>query len=130
MFEQKQCSACDELHLDILQRDVSQELLKKFNVVVLDSWSNENIVTPSGERLKIRDWVRKLKVNYSPAMLYFNATGEEVFRSDAYLKAFHTQTGMDYVSSGDYRTQKNFQRFVDARADHLREQGIEVDLMK
>lgn len=130
LFEQKQCAACDELHLDILKRETSLRLLKKFNIVVLDSWSREEIVTPSGEKIKIRDWVKKLKVNYSPAMLYFDASGDEVFRADAYLKAFHTQTGMDYVSSGQYKTQKNFQRFVDARADHLREQGIEVDLMK
>ena len=130
LFEQKQCAACDELHLDILKRKTSLALLKKFNIVVLDSWSREKIVTPSGEKIKIRDWVKKLKVNYSPAMLYFDAQGKEVFRADGYLKAFHTQSGMDYVSSGKYKTQKNFQRFVEARADHLREQGIEVDLMK
>jgi hypothetical protein len=36
---------------------------------------------------------------------------------------------MDYVSSGAYKTQSNFQRYVDQRADQLREQGIEVNLM-
>ncbi len=130
MFEQKQCAACDELHLDILQRDVSRELLKKFNIVVLDIWSDDSIITPSGKSMKIREWVKSLDINYSPAMLYFDAEGKEVFRSDAYLKAFHTQTAMDYVASGSYKTQTNFQRYVDARADHLREQGIEVDLME
>jgi hypothetical protein len=52
-----------------------------------------------------------------------------VFRADAYLKAFHTQSVMDYVSSGAYKTQSNFQRYIDERADHLREQGIEVNIM-
>ncbi len=130
MFEQKKCSSCDELHLDILKRKESIELLSEFDVVVLDMWSDQVITTPAGDKLKIRDWAKKLNVKYAPSLLFFDGAGEEVFRADAYLKAFHTQTAMDYVANGAYRTQANFQRFVDARADHLREQGIEVNLME
>ena len=130
MFEQRKCSSCDELHLDILKRKESVALLSGFNVLVLDMWSNEMITTPAGKKIKIRDWAKKLNVNYAPSLLFFNNEGEEVFRTDAYLKAFHTQTAMDYVSSGAYKTQSNFQRFVDKRADHLREQGIEINLME
>lgn len=129
MFEQKKCDACDELHLDILKRKESLEQLSRFNVVVLDMWSDQKIVTPSGDKLSIRDWAKKLKINYAPSLVFFNQTGEEVFRSDGYLKAFHTQSIMDYVASGAYQTQSNFQRYIDKRADHLREQGIDVNLM-
>lgn len=129
MFEQKKCDACDELHLDILKRKESLEQLSRFNVVVLDMWSDQKIVTPSGDKLSMRDWAKKLKINYAPSMVFFNTTGEEVFRSDGYLKAFHTQSIMDYVASGAYKTQSNFQRYIDTRADHLREQGIDVNLM-
>ena len=130
MFEQKQCSPCDELHLDIAKRKESVELLSRFNVAVLDMWSDRVVTIPSGKKMKIRDWARKLDVKYAPSLLFFDESGEEVFRSDAYLKAFHTQTVMDYVASGAYKTQSNFQRYVDQRADHLREQGIEVNLME
>jgi hypothetical protein len=37
---------------------------------------------------------------------------------------------MDYVASEAYKTQSNFQRYVDKRADHFREQGIKVNLME
>lgn len=130
MFEQKQCKACDELHLDILKRKESIELLTRFDVAVLDMWSDKVIITPSGESMKVRDWAKKLDIKYAPSLLFFDAKGNEVFRADAYLKAFHTQSTMDYVSSGDYKTQSNFQRYIDQRADHLREQGIEVNLME
>jgi len=130
MFEQKKCTTCDELHLDIVKRKESVELLSRFDVAVLDMWSDRVIKTPSGTEMKIRDWAKKLDVKYAPSLLFFDDTGNEVFRSDAYLKAFHTQTVMDYVSSGAYKTQGNFQRYVDQRADHLREQGIEVNLME
>ena len=130
MFEQKKCSTCDELHLDILKRKESRELLAKFNVVVLDMWSTDQITTPSGEKKKINEWARGIDVKYAPSLIFFDTKGMEVFRADAYLKAFHTQTAMDYVSSGSYKTKPNFQRYVDARADHMREQGIEVNLME
>ncbi len=129
MFEQRKCNTCDELHLDILKRKESVELLARFNVVVLDMWSGQIITTPSGKKIKIREWAKKLDVKYAPSLLFFNNKGEEVFRTDAYLKAFHTQSVMDYVSSNAYKKQSNFQRYIDERADHLREQGIEVNLM-
>jgi len=130
MFEQKKCNTCDELHLDILKRKESIDLLSRFNVVVLDMWSNKIVTTPSAKKMKIRDWAKELDVKYAPSLIFFDDKGNEVFRTDAYLKAFHTQSVMDYVSSGAYKTQSNFQRYIEKRAEHLREQGIEVNLMK
>jgi thioredoxin-related protein len=129
IFGQKQCATCDELHLDILQRPESRELLERMNVAVVDLWSDQKIVTPDGSEQKIVDWARKLDISYAPSLVYFDDRGEEVFRSDAYLKAFHVQSVMDYVTTAAYKQQPNFQRYIDTRADHLREQGIEVNLM-
>lgn len=129
MFEQKQCAPCDELHLDILKREESKKQLARFDVAVVDMWSGNKLKRPDGKRTSVRQWADDLDIKYAPSMVYFDDKGEEVFRAEAYLKSFHTQSVMDYVSSGAYLKQKNFQRFVDARADHLREQGIEVNLM-
>jgi thioredoxin-related protein len=130
MFEQPQCTACDELHLDILKRKESLEQLKRFDVVVLDMWSQNDIVTPDGKKLKINDWAKQLNIEYAPSLVYFDPMGKEVFRSDAYLKAFHLQSVMDYVASSAYLSQSNFQRYIEERAARLREQGVVIDLMK
>jgi hypothetical protein len=37
---------------------------------------------------------------------------------------------MDYVASGAYRSQPSFQRFIQSRAERLRERGVVVDLWK
>lgn len=129
MFEQKQCKECDELHLDILQRDESKQQLKKFDVVVLDMWSEDKLIRPDGRKVAVKDWARELNIQYAPSLVYFDPQGNEVFRSDGYLRSFHVQSVMDYVSSEAYKTQPNFQRYIDQRAHDLREQGIEVDLM-
>ncbi|MDP1896269.1 MAG: hypothetical protein Q8K43_00125, partial [Sulfurimicrobium sp.] len=68
--------------------------------------------------------------SYAPSMVFFDASGKEVFRAEAMLKAFHVQSVLDYVGSGAYRKYPEFQRYVDVRADGLRSRGIVVDLMK
>ncbi len=130
MFEQKDCPACDELHLDILKRRESVDLLKGFDVVLLDMWSSTLVQTPDGRDTTASEWARELKVQYAPALVMFAPSGEEVFRTEAWLKAFHTQSAMDYVLSGAYREQSNFQRYVQSRADALEAQGVHVDLME
>ncbi|HHO67851.1 MAG TPA: thioredoxin [Gammaproteobacteria bacterium] len=130
MFEQKDCPPCDELHLDILGREASRRLLAGFDVVLLDMWSDTPVQTPGGKDTTASRWARSLGVQYAPTLVMFDAGGREVFRTEAYLKAFHIQSALDYVLSGAYRTQPSFQRFVQARADALEARGIHVDLME
>jgi len=130
LFEQKECAPCDELHLDILKREESAGLLKRFDVVVLDMWSKTAVQTPGGVDTSAADWSKQLNIQYAPTMVMFDTSGREIFRTEAYLKAFHTQSALDYVLSGAYREQPNFQRFIQTRADALEAQGIHVDLMQ
>lgn len=129
MFEQKDCAPCDELHLDILERPESRAQLARFDVVVLDMWSEDPVRRPDGVTGSEADWARELKVQYAPSLLFFDAAGKEVFRTEAWLRSFHIQSVMDYVASGAYREQPSFQRFIAARADALEAQGVHVDLL-
>ncbi|MCU7813474.1 MAG: thioredoxin fold domain-containing protein, partial [Candidatus Thiodiazotropha sp. (ex Notomyrtea botanica)] len=130
LMEMKQCPPCDELHQEILNRPELQQALGKFDVVLVDVWSSDKLINPSGEQISATDWAASLRINYAPSLLFFDEQGREIFRSEAYLKAFHTHAVMDYIVTGSYLDQPNFQRFVQSRADHMREQGIAVDLME
>ncbi len=129
-FEQTECAACDELHLDILKRPESRALLERFDVALLDMWGRTPVTTPAGVRTTSGQWAKDLKVQYAPTVVLFDTDGREVFRAEAYLKAFHIQSVLDYVASGAYREQPSFQRFIQARADALEAQGVHVDLME
>jgi thioredoxin-related protein len=129
LFEQKRCSACDELHLDVFQRPETRKLLSQFDIVLLDTWSDDPVQTPQGREVTVREWARELNIAYTPSQVFFDTSRREVFRSEAYLKAFHVQSVLDYVASQAYEEQPEFQRFVEARADALRAQGVDVDLM-
>ena len=128
-FEQGDCPACVELHRDVFAQPATREQLARFRVVQLDRWGDTPVTTPQGERLSARAWADRLNVAYAPTAVFFDG-GREVMRIDAMLKGFHVQSVMDYVASGAYKQQPSFQRFIQARADRLREAGATVDLWK
>lgn len=130
LMEMKQCPPCDDLHQDILKRDGIRQSLDQFDVALIDVWSSEPVITPTGEALTSTEWAAALKVNYAPSMIFFDAKGREVFRTEAYLRGFHTHAAMDYVLSGGYLEQPSFQRYVQARADEMEASGVHVDLME
>ncbi len=129
-FEQRHCRACDELHEDVLKRPQTRRLLRRFDLVLIDLWSAQPVQLPDGRTLSAAAWGRSLGVVYTPTLVFFDAQGREVFRTEAYLKAFHLQSALDYVASGAYRTEPSFQRYLQARADALRARGVPVELMK
>jgi thioredoxin-related protein len=130
MFEQPVCAACDELHQDILRRDPVALALTNLDAAVVDAFSPETIQTPGGRELPIRDWAGELGINYTPSLVFFDADGKEVFRTDGYLRGFHVHGVLDYVATGAYRHQPNFQRWLQHRTDALHARGIDYDLMQ
>ena len=129
LFEQKKCHDCDELHNDIFKRKETLKQIKRFNVVRLDLWGNGKLQDFKGKKVTEKALAKKLNITNSPSFIFFNNKGDEVFRIDAYLKSFHTQSVLDYVASEAYRTQPNFQRYISKRADKLEAQGIHINLM-
>jgi len=129
MFEQQDCKACDELHGEILQRDDSRGLLAGFDIALLDTWSSEAFRLPDGTQTTAMDWAHELGVQYLPTLVMFDVQGKEAFRTEAWLKAFHLQSALDYVLSGAYRDEPNFQRYIETRADALRARGVDVEIM-
>lgn len=130
MFEHPGCRVCDELHRDILKRRESRALLQKFNVAIVDPRTRAEVQTPDGSRRSLPDWAQALGIQHAPTLVFFAVDGQEVFRAEADFKAFHVQSMLDYVASGAYRSEPQFQRFVQRRADALRAQGQAVELMK
>jgi thioredoxin-related protein len=128
LFEQKHCAACDELHRGAFARASVRERIAKFDVVRLELFGAERVVTPSGQSLAAREWGRELGVAYTPTLVFFDAAGREVFRMEAYLRPFHVESGLDYVASGAYRTEPNFQRFIQARGERIRAAGGQVEV--
>ncbi len=130
IFEQPGSKLCDELHLDILQKPESKEAIKGLDVAVLGQHSKGFVVTPDGQAMRISDWAKKLNIQYAPSLVYFDTAGKEVFRTEAYLRTFHIAGSMNYVTSGKYKTQPNFQRYLQDVNKDMISKGIKVELMR
>lgn len=127
-FEESNCKNCDLLHEKTLRSPVSRELIKQFESVQFDRNAETTITTPSGEKTTVKQWANKLGISYLPAMVFFDPNGNEVMRIDVQMRTFHIQSVFDYVLTGTYKTEKNFQRYISARADKIRETGVDVDI--
>lgn len=128
LFEQKQCLVCDEWHSDTLKRNKIEKLMQEFDVVQLDIWGDQQIMTPSGNKTTAKAWANELDIKFTPSMVFFDRDNQEVFRTEAYLRAFHTGMSLQYVSTGAYLKEPSFQRFIEYEADRIRDQGGTVDL--
>lgn len=122
------CRDCEALRREGFARPEVKELLAHFAVVDLDLAGTRKVVTPEGRPTDERQWARSLQVVYGPTLVFLDAGGREVFRSEGYLKPFHLASTLDYVASGAYLEEPSFQRYVQKRAEGLRAQGRAVNL--
>jgi thioredoxin-related protein len=127
LFETPRCAQCDEMHAVAFRRRDVLAQLKRFDVVRL-TYSPEPLTSPDGKKTDAAAWARELGVGYVPTIVLFDASGHEVFRTEAYLRPFHVAGALEYVSSGAYLREPSFQRFLQARAERLRSRGERVDL--
>ena len=129
-FEQADCPNCDTLHEKVLIDPDTRKIVSQFENIQLDMWSKTPIITMDGKHTTARELAKQLDVKYAPTIVLLNAQGKEVIRSEAFFKVFHTQGIFAYVLEGGYQTQPSFQRWLQARAEHLREQGKDVDIWR
>jgi thioredoxin-related protein len=130
VFETTDCTTCDELHREGFKRGEVRAAVKRFDVVRLSLGSPAELTTPDGRRTTAQAWARELDVTYTPSIVFFDPSGVEVFRVTAYLRPFHLASSFEYVSSGAYRDEPSFQRYIQERADRMRAKGQAVELWR
>lgn len=130
VFTGKECDTCEELFNDIFKRKELTYSLVGLDVAQANPEDEASLQTPDGKDMKMAEWAKTLDIKYSPSLVFFDASGKEVFRTEAYLKAFHIHGALDYVATGAYQSQPEFQRYLQHRREVLAAHGFNVDLME
>ncbi len=126
MFENRDCSDCDEFHDKVLNHaDVLPELAR-YTVVRLDAYSDQSITDIDGQRTTPKQWAEKLGLSYRPGIVLFNE-GKERARMDGMLYHFHFKELLRYVSGEYYKKYDSFSKYNAARRPQLLQQGISID---
>lgn len=110
-FEQGNCHACDVLHGDVLRQASLAERFQELDAVQLDMWSDQPVVTPSGDATTARAWAEQLGLFYAPSLLFFDTQGQEILRLDSVAGFYRLSTVLDYILGGAYREEPSFQRW-------------------
>lgn len=130
LWETRSCKACDEMHSEGFRRAEIKALLAKFDVVRFALGDATELIAPDGRKRSANEWARELKLSYTPSVVFFDAGNREVFRFEGYVRPFHLAGGFDYVAQGAYRTQPEFQRFLQEKTERAKARGQSVDLWK
>ena len=128
LFEAPSCERCDELHAGAFRQREVRAQLARFDVVRLSLSENDALTGLDGRKTTPAALAKALAVGFVPTLVLFDARGQEVVRAEAYLRAFHLAGALDYVSSGAYAREPSFQRFLQSKAERMRERGERVDL--
>lgn len=110
-FEQQECHACDVLHTGPLGDLETQLLLERFEAVQLDMWSEQPVLTPSGERLTASRWARKLGLFFAPTLVFFDEMGREIIRVDSVVRLYRLRGVLEYILAKGYLDAPSFQRW-------------------
>jgi thioredoxin-related protein len=139
LIEQNGCPYCREMHeVNFAREEISSFAAENFIVVQLDMWGSREVTDFDGETMEERDLMRKWGLSFTPTTMLFAASDPEnmpetmfdarAFMLPGYFKPFHHLSAMEYVASDGYLDQPNFQRWLQAKAEHMEEQGEEVEL--
>jgi thioredoxin-related protein len=130
LFETRHCQPCDEMHAEGFRRPEVQAQLKRFDIARFVLTDPREVVVPDGRKLAAQAWARELGVGYTPSIVFFDAANREVFRIEGYQRPFHLAGSFEYVASGSYRSEPEFQRYLRAKAERMRAGGQTVELWR
>jgi len=130
LFETRHCAPCDELHKEGFKREKTLAAVSRFDVARFSLSGREKLTTPDGRITNAEAWGKELKISYTPSVVFFDDGGREVFRLEAYLRPFHFASSFEYVGSGAYRKEPEFQRFLQNKAEHMKQSGEKLELWK
>ena len=84
-FYQDGCPYCKKLLQDNFgQRDIAEKTRKNFDVVSLNIWGDRDVSFADIETTE-KDFAARLKVMYTPTLIFFNEQGKVVLRTNGYI---------------------------------------------
>ena len=139
LWEQNACPYCREMHrVNLAKKDIVDYIRKPIVVLQLNLYGSRSVTDFDGEEMEERKLARRWRVNFTPTINFFpkdpakvegkNGRDAEAFRLTGYWKPFHFRSTFVYVETGGYESEPNFQRWLSAYREELREAGENVDI--
>ena len=108
-FETPTCHACNVLHAGPLR---DKEILSKFRsieTIQLDMNTETRVITPDGKRTTAKQWAKDLGLYYSPTIIFYDESGDEILRLDSVVSFYRLNGVLEYVLTKGYLEHPTFQ---------------------
>jgi thioredoxin-related protein len=117
VFERPSCTACERFHRRVLSAKAIRRLIGEFDAEQLDASDEETpIVTPGGRKTRPADWYASLALSYTPALVFFDESGEEVLRLDSETLPYRMEGTLQLVLERAYEDDPQLQRWRRSKA--------------
>ncbi|TNF97567.1 MAG: thioredoxin family protein, partial [Gammaproteobacteria bacterium] len=115
-FGQKRCSYCEKfLKVNLQAPDVMNYIQKHFDVVPVDIWGIDDIVTMEGATFSEREYSVAEGTNFTPSLLFYDRDGHRALRLRGYYPPYKFRAALKYVVENFH--QKESLRDYLSRAD-------------
>lgn len=115
-FGQKYCPYCQALmEVNFAKRDIAVYTQEHFDVVAIDIRGNRLVTDFDGRIMTEKQYASDKKANFTPSLLFYDASGEEVLRLIGYYPPYEFRAALEYVADRHYQ-RESFREYL-ARAD-------------
>ena len=122
------CPWCKRMvEVNFRDKAIVARMQKGFDAVEMNIVGARETVWFDGTRASEKALAMKLKLRYTPTLLFFDGRGNTVLRLNGYYDPQRFLLALDYVSNGDYRREPDFQAYLKARGVSPDERGSRVD---
>jgi thioredoxin-related protein len=125
---QNGCPWCKRLvEVNFRDKTIVERMQKGFDAIEMNIVGDRETVWLDGTRASEKALAARLKLRYTPTLLFFDERGNTVLRLNGYYEPPRFLLALDYVSNGDYRREPDFQRYLQSRGVSADERGSRVD---
>lgn len=98
-FGQDGCPYCTSLmQTSFRQPGIVDKMRRRFVAVSLNIWGDREVTGMDGKTMREKDFARRLKVQFTPTLVFFDETGSIVARLNGYYPPHRLEPAIDYVA--------------------------------
>jgi thioredoxin-related protein len=117
IFEEIDCTDCDDFHSSVLALKEVRSTLKNFEIVRFDASDNKTkVLAPDGRKITPAKWYEESNLSRTPAMIFFDRNGNEVLKTGTLVLRQRMMNSLNYVLEQAYKKGWSYQQFARSKA--------------
>lgn len=92
--------------------DIQQKLRARFDTIGLEIFDDAEMTSPNGDTLSVKEFAVKEKAHMAPTLIFYDDSGQQVFRAVGYQAPKRFSAMLDYVDQG-LMSKMSFGAYVD-----------------